>query len=119
MVEVKNGIYTGNCKYCISDLSLNFVSCFKTSNEDKFYFCSLGHFWMEEVNRELPTNIFDIQSSTSNIAEKIQPKPFNRDRDKPFNRDRDKPFNRDRDKPFNRDRDKPFNRDRDKPFNRD
>jgi hypothetical protein len=116
MSLANSGEYIGNCKFCKDHLSLNYVSCFKTSHETDFYFCSLGHYWSVKDTSEQPQTITNVESSDLNKVESYQDKPFNRDRDRPpFNRDRDRPpFNRDRDRPpFNRD--KPFNRDRDRP----
>jgi hypothetical protein len=127
MSLANSGEYIGNCKFCKDHLSLNYISCFKTSHETDFYFCSLGHYWTVKDPSEQPQTITNVDSSDLNKVESYQDKPFNSNRDKPpFNRDRDRPpFNRDRDRPpFNRDRDRPFNRDkppfnRDRPFNRD
>src|SRR5215208_6645536 len=122
MSLANSGEYIGNCKFCKDHLSLNYISCFKTSHETDFYFCSLGHYWTVKDTSEQPHTITNVESSDLNKVEAYQDKPFNSNRDKPpFNRDRDRPsFNRDRDRPpFNRDR-PPFNRDRDRPpFNRD
>ena len=136
MSLANNGEYIGNCKFCRDHLSLNYISCFKTSHDTDFYFCSLGHYWTVKDTSEQPQTITNVELGDLSKVLVYQDKPFNRDRDRPsFNRDRDRPsfnrdkppFNRDkppfnRDKPpFNRDRDRPpFNRDRDKPpFNRD
>ncbi|MDW3605293.1 MAG: hypothetical protein QOK67_09655 [Nitrososphaeraceae archaeon] len=124
MSLANSGEYIGNCKFCKDHLSLNYISCFKTSHETDFYFCSLGHYWTVKDTSEQPQTITNVDSSDLNKVESYQDKPFNSNRDRPpFNRDRDRPpFNRDRDRPpFNRDRDRPpFNRDRDRPpFNRD
>src|SRR5688572_14376874 len=116
MSLANSGEYIGNCKFCKDHLSLNYISCFKTSHETDFYFCSIGHYWTVKDTSEQPQTITNVDSSDLNKVESYQDKPFNSNRDKPpFNRDRDKPpFNRDR-PPFNRDRD----RDRDKPtYNR-
>ena len=142
MSLANNGEYIGNCKFCKDHLSLNYISCFKTSHETDFYFCSLGHYWTVKDTSEQPQTITNVDSSDLNKVESYQDKPFNRDRDRPpFNRDRDDhltetetetnhlteteiaPFNRDKPvtetQPFNRDK-PPFNRDRDRPpFNRD
>ncbi len=118
MSSANSGEYIGNCKFCQDHLSLNYISCFKTSHESDFYFCSLGHYWTVKDTSEQPQTITNVESSDLNKVEAYQDKPFNRDKP-PFNRDRDKPpFNRDRDRPpFNRDK-PPFNRDK-PPFNRD
>jgi hypothetical protein len=119
MSLANSGEYIGNCKFCKDHLSLNYISCFKTSHETDFYFCSLGHYWTVKDTSEQPHTITNVESSDLNKVEVYQDKPFNSNIDKPpFNRDRDRPpFNRDK-PPFNRDRDRPpFNRDR--PFNRD
>ena len=122
MSLANNGEYIGNCKFCQDHLSLNYISCFKTSHETDFYFCSLGHYWTDKDTSEQPQTITNVESDDLSKVKVYQDKPFNRDRDRqPFNRDRDRPpFNRDRDRPpFNRDK-PPFNRDRDRPpFNRD
>jgi hypothetical protein len=120
MSLANSGEYIGNCKFCKDHLSLNYISCFKTSHETDFYFCSLGHYWTVKDTSEQPQTITNVDSSDLNKVESYQDKPFNSSRDRPpFNRDRDRPFNRDK-PPFNRDRDRPpFNRDRDRPFNRD
>ena len=54
MSLASNGEYIGNCKFCKDYLSLDFISCFKTSNENYFYFCSLGHYWTVEEISEQP-----------------------------------------------------------------
>src|SRR5215211_591424 len=120
MSLANSGEYIGNCKFCKDHLSLNYISCFKTSHETDFYFCSLGHYWTVKDTSEQPHTITNVESTDLNKVEVYQDKPFNSNIDKPpFNRDRDRPFNRDRDRPFNRDK-PPFNRDRDRPpFNRD
>src|SRR5215204_4166695 len=120
MSLANSGEYIGNCKFCKDHLSLNYISCFKTSHETDFYFCSLGHYWTVKDTSEQPHTITNVESSDLNKVEAYQDKPFNSNRDKPpFNRDRDRPpFSRDR-PPFNRDRDRPpFSRDR-PPFSRD
>ena len=111
MSSTNNGEYIGNCKFCKDHLSLDFISCFKTSIENPFYFCSLGHYWtVKDISEQTQTQTTEnSESNNHNVNESYQDKPFSRDRDKPFSRDR--PFNRD--KPFSRDRS--FNRDRDKP----
>jgi hypothetical protein len=106
MSLANSGEYIGNCKFCKDHLSLNYISCFKTSHETDFYFCSLGHYWSVKDISEQPQTITNVESSDLNKVESYQDRPFNsnRDRDRPpFNRD--KPFNRDRDRP-------PFNRDK-------
>src|SRR5688500_824083 len=102
MSSTNNGEYIGNCKFCKDHLSLDFIYCFKTSIENSFYFCRLGHYWTVKDISEQTQSQIQIQTtenSESNITNKnesYQDKPFNRDRDRPFNRDRDRPFNRDR-----------------------
>jgi hypothetical protein len=120
MSLANSGEYIGNCKFCKDHLSLNYISCFKTSHETDFYFCSLGHYWTVKDTSEQPQTIINVDYSDLNKVESYQDKPFNSNRDRPpFNRDRP-PFNRDIARPFNRDRDRPpFNRDRARPFNRD
>ena len=117
MSLANSGEYIGNCKFCKDHLSLNYISCFKTSHETDFYFCSLGHYWTVKDTSEQPQTITNVDSSDLNKVESYQDKPFNSNRDKPpFNRDRDRPpFNRDRDRPFNRDK-PPFNRDKKEGF---
>jgi len=117
MSLANSGEYIGNCKFCKDHLSLNYISCFKTSHETDFYFCSIGHYWTVKDTSEQPQTITNVDSSDLNKVESYQDKPFNSNRDKPpFNRDRDRPpFNRDRDRPFNRDK-PPFNRDKKEGF---
>ena len=93
MSLANSGEYIGNCKFCKDHLSLNYISCFKTSHETDFYFCSLGHYWSVKDTSQQPQTITNVESSDLNKVESYQDKPFNRDRDRPpFNRDKKEGF---------------------------
>ena len=65
MSLANNGEYIGNCKFCKDHLSLNYISCFKTSHETDFYFCSLGHYWTVKDTSEQPQTITNVESDES------------------------------------------------------
>ena len=97
MSLANNGEYIGNCKFCRDHLSLNYISCFKTSHDTDFYFCSLGHYWTVKYTSEQPQTITNVELGDLSKVQVYQDKPFNRDRDKPYNRDKP-PFNIERER---------------------
>ena len=69
MSSTNNGEYSGNCKFCKDHLSLDFISCFKTSIENPFYFCSLGHYWTVTDNSEQTQTQSQVQIQTTENSE--------------------------------------------------
>ena len=65
MSLANNGEYIGNCKFCKDHLSLDYISCFKTSIENHFYFCSLGHYWTVKGISEQPQTITNSEAVRS------------------------------------------------------